>query len=90
MGDAVDEHIGKRLFDRRRLLNLTQERVASAMGVTFQQIYKYECGASRVSAARLWSLASALDVGVSYFFEGLERRDGGQTRPPGQAAAHSL
>jgi len=50
---------------------LTQQQLAVAVGVRFQQIQKYECGASKISAARLWSLARALQVQPDYFFEGL-------------------
>ena len=71
MSDAIDFHLGKRMRRRRRLLGLTQQQLANACGVRFQQIQKYECGANRVSAARLWRIASALDVPVGYFFEGL-------------------
>ena len=71
MSDEIDFHLGKRMRRRRRLLGLTQQQLANACGVRFQQIQKYECGANRVSAARLWRIASALDVPVGYFFEGL-------------------
>jgi transcriptional regulator with XRE-family HTH domain len=71
MGDKVDEHLGRRLLHRRRALGLTQEQVAISIGVRFQQIQKYECGASRMSPARLVALAHCLDVEVSYFFDGL-------------------
>jgi transcriptional regulator with XRE-family HTH domain len=71
MSDEIDIHLGKRMRRRRRLLGLTQQQLADACGVRFQQIQKYECGANRVSAARLWRIAGALDVPVGYFFEGL-------------------
>jgi len=81
MAADIDLHLGKRLRRRRRLLGLTQQQVAVRIGVRFQQIQKYECGANRVSAARLWELAEALESPVSYFYEGLtealERREGG-------------
>jgi transcriptional regulator with XRE-family HTH domain len=83
MGDDVDFHIGKRVRRRRRLLGLTQQQLALACGVRFQQIQKYECGANRVSAGRIWRLAQALDVPVSYFFDGLE---GISMAPPTVAA----
>jgi transcriptional regulator with XRE-family HTH domain len=70
MSDEIDEHLGKRLRRRRRLLGLTQQQLASACGVRFQQIQKYECAANRMSAARLWQLAQVLDVPVSYFYDG--------------------
>lgn len=72
MSDDIDLHIGKRVRRRRRLLGLTQEQLAGACGVRFQQIQKYECGANRISAARLWMLAQALEVPVGYFFDGLD------------------
>lgn len=88
MGNDIDLHLGKRLRRRRRLLGLTQQQLASAVGVRFQQIQKYECGANRISAARLWSLSEALEVPVGYFYDGLaayareeamnERNDGGE------------
>src|SRR5690606_29912592 len=60
----------------RRLLGLTQQQLAGSVGVRFQQIQKYECGANRVSAARLWQLAEALETPVSYFYEGLAGDEG--------------
>jgi len=71
MGDEIDEHLGSRLRRRRRLLGLTQQQLADACGVRFQQIQKYECAANRMSAARMWQLAQVLEVPVSYFYEGL-------------------
>ncbi|MFN3513052.1 MAG: helix-turn-helix domain-containing protein [Phenylobacterium sp.] len=71
MGNDIDVHLGKRLRRRRRLLGLTQQQLAGACGVRFQQIQKYECGANRISAARLWQLSEALDVPVGYFYDGL-------------------
>ena len=71
MGDSIDVHLGKRLRRRRRLLGLTQQQLAGACGVRFQQIQKYECGANRISAARLWQLSEALEVPVGYFYDGL-------------------
>ncbi len=71
MGNDIDLHLGKRLRRRRRLLGLTQQQLADAVGVRFQQIQKYECGANRISAARLWRLSEALEVPVGYFYDGL-------------------
>ena len=71
MSDEIDEHLGRRLRRRRRLLGLTQQQLASACGVRFQQIQKYECAANRMSAARVWQLAQILEVPISYFYEGL-------------------
>ncbi|OYW24662.1 MAG: transcriptional regulator [Caulobacter sp. 12-67-6] len=78
MGNDIDVHLGKRLRRRRRLLGLTQQQLAGTVGVRFQQIQKYECGANRISAARLWQLSEALEVPVGYFYDGLSdqvRRD---------------
>ncbi|HXQ14956.1 MAG TPA: helix-turn-helix transcriptional regulator [Caulobacteraceae bacterium] len=70
MADPIDQHIGERLADRRRALGLTLQQVAIKAGVSFQQIHKYETASSRMTPARLWSLANALGVDVSYFFDG--------------------
>lgn len=61
--------VGSRIRRRRRLLEFTQERLGKKIGVRFQQIHKYECGTNAVSAERLYQLAIALDVPVSFFFE---------------------
>jgi len=71
MQDLIDIHLGRRLRRRRRILGLTQQQLAGACGVRFQQIQKYECAANRMSAARLWQLSEVLEVPVSYFYEGL-------------------
>jgi transcriptional regulator with XRE-family HTH domain len=71
MATDIDLHLGKRLRRRRRLLGLTQQQLAVAVGIRFQQIQKYECGANRISAARLWQLAEALETPVGYFYDGL-------------------
>ena len=75
MTDSTDLHVGKRLRRRRRLLGMTQQDLASQVGVRFQQIQKYECGANRVTASRLYELSKALNVSVQYFFDGLEGDD---------------
>lgn len=75
MTNDIDLHVGKRLRRRRRLLGLTQQQLAESVGIRFQQIQKYECGANRVSASRLFELAESLDVPVQYFYEGLSQRD---------------
>ena len=71
MASDIDLHLGRRLRRRRRLLGLTQQQLAVQVGIRFQQIQKYECGANRISAARLWQLAEALETPVSYFYDGL-------------------
>ncbi len=72
MKHPVDLHVGQRLRHRRWLVGMTQQQLASAVGIKFQQIQKYESGANRISASRLFDLANALDVPVSFFFDGLE------------------
>ena len=71
MDRDIDLHFGKRLRQRRRSSGLTQKELADSIGVRFQQVQKYECGANKLSAARLWRCAQALDVPTTYFFEGL-------------------
>lgn len=71
MAADIDLHLGRRLRRRRRLLGLTQQQLAVQVGIRFQQIQKYECGANRISAARLWRLAEALETSVAYFYDGL-------------------
>ena len=71
MASEIDLHLGKRLRRRRRLLGLTQQQLASQVGIRFQQIQKYECGANRIAAARLWELSEALETPVNYFYDGL-------------------
>ncbi|CUJ86981.1 helix-turn-helix transcriptional regulator [Shimia thalassica] len=72
MTHPVDVHVGKRIRQRRWLTGMTQQQLAQQVGIKFQQIQKYETGANRVSASRLWDIADALDVPVSFFFEGIE------------------
>ncbi len=72
MTHPVDVHVGKRIRHRRWLVGMTQQQLAERVGIKFQQIQKYETGANRVSASRLWDIADALEVSVSFFFDGLE------------------
>lgn len=67
--NSMDEHVGARLRLRRGLIGLSQEKLAEAIGLTFQQIQKYERGTNRISAGRLHDLSRILDVPVSYFFD---------------------
>lgn len=71
MADETDLHVGKRLRRRRRLLGMTQQDLAGMVGVRFQQIQKYECGANRITSSRLYELSKALNVSVQYFFDGM-------------------
>ncbi|MBB97108.1 MAG: transcriptional regulator [Rhodobacteraceae bacterium] len=72
MTHPVDVHVGKRVRHRRWLIGMTQQQLAERVGIKFQQIQKYETGANRISASRLWDISDALDVPVSFFFEGLQ------------------
>ena len=70
--EPVDLHVGARLRLRRRAIGCSQEDLAEATGVTFQQIQKYERGTNRISASRLYQIAVRLGVTISFFFEGLD------------------
>ncbi len=72
MAHPIDLHVGNRVRQRRRLLGMTQQKLADAVRIRFQQIQKYESGANRISASRLWTLSKALQVPVAYFFEGVD------------------
>lgn len=69
--NPVDLHVGARIRMRRKVLGISQEKLAEELGLTFQQVQKYERGANRVSASKLYEIARALSAPVSYFFEGL-------------------
>ena len=69
--NPVDLHVGLRIRLRRKELGVSQEKLADSIGLTFQQIQKYERAANRVSASKLWEMARALDTSIAYFFEGL-------------------
>jgi transcriptional regulator with XRE-family HTH domain len=75
--DSVNLHIGRRLRRRRRLLGLTQCALGALLHMPFQSVQKYECAENRISAARLFSLAKALQVPVQYFYEGLGSAEAG-------------
>lgn len=65
----VDIHVGKRLRSRRTLLGMSQEEIGDAVGITFQQVQKYERGLNRIGSSRLYQFSCLLGVGVAYFFE---------------------
>lgn len=75
MTDPVDKHVGARIKLRRSLIGATQEYLAEHLNLTFQQIQKYENGANRVSASKLYRIANILGVPVSFFFEGLDQAE---------------
>jgi transcriptional regulator with XRE-family HTH domain len=79
--NPIDAHVGSRVRLRRMLIGMSQEKLGEQMGLTFQQIQKYEKGVNRVGASRLYQLARILDVPVQFFFEGA---------PAGEAVAHGF
>ncbi len=72
LAKRVDKHVGKCIRERRALVGLTQQVVAEALEISYQQIQKYETGANRISAGRLYEIAGRLEVDVAYFFEGMD------------------
>lgn len=68
--DPIDVHVGGRIRLRRTLLGMSQEKLSEALGITFQQVQKYESGSNRVGASRLFNISRALGVPVSFFYEG--------------------
>jgi transcriptional regulator with XRE-family HTH domain len=73
--NLTDRHVGSRVRMRRLMLHLSQERLADALGVTFQQVQKYEKGRNRISASRLQQMSDILQVPVPFFFEGAPGSD---------------
>lgn len=77
--NPTDKHVGSRVRMRRMMLNMSQEKLGEALGLTFQQVQKYEKGTNRIGASRLQQISSILQVPVSFFFEGAPNADvGGQ------------
>ncbi len=70
--NPIDVHVGSRIRLRRTLLGLSQEKLASLLGLTFQQVQKYERGMNRVGASRLWDISKVLDVPVEFFYEDMD------------------
>jgi transcriptional regulator with XRE-family HTH domain len=81
--DGVDPYVGSRVRMRRLMLGLSQQKLADAIGLTFQQVQKYEKGTNRMGASRLQQIANVLKVPVTYFFEGApgQSKAGGRTLP---------
>lgn len=79
--NPIDVHVGSRIRLRRNMIGISQEKLGEHLGITFQQIQKYEKGTNRVGASRLQAIASILEVPVAYFFEGAP----GETPPGGFA-----
>lgn len=73
MPNPVDVHVGARVRMRRMLIGMSQEKLGESLGLTFQQVQKYEKGSNRIGASRLYQIGSVLGVPIEFFFEGLER-----------------
>ena len=74
--DPVDVHVGTRVRTLRMIRNMTQTKLANQIGISFQQTQKYETGANRISASKLYTIAQVLGVEPGYFFEGLDTPEG--------------
>jgi transcriptional regulator with XRE-family HTH domain len=86
-GNPTDKHVGSRVRMRRMMLRMSQEKLGEGLGVTFQQVQKYEKGTNRIGASRLQNMAHILQVPVAFFFEDAP---GGPGRPTATAATFSL
>jgi transcriptional regulator with XRE-family HTH domain len=74
--NPIDKHVGSRVRMRRMMLNMSQEKLGDALGLTFQQVQKYEKGTNRIGASRLQQISSILQVPVAFFFEGAPNLQG--------------
>lgn len=91
IANAVDRRLGQRVRTRRLEIGMSQEKLADLLGVTFQQVQKYEKGINRIAASRLFDIAAALDMTVASFFEGLApARGGGVAEEPGESFVHDV
>jgi transcriptional regulator with XRE-family HTH domain len=89
--NPIDTYVGNRLRMRRMMLGLSQTKLADTLGLTFQQVQKYEKGTNRLSASKLLQCANFLKVPVTFFFEGAPGAQGkGTTRPPADYVSHFL
>jgi len=77
--NPIDKHVGSRVRMRRMMLSMSQEKLGDALGLTFQQVQKYEKGSNRIGASRLQQISLILQVPVSFFFEGAPPPPGGET-----------
>jgi len=92
----VDRHVGRRVWEKRLELGYNQSDLARAIGLTFQQIQKYEKGINRISSSKLWDIARFFQVDIGYFFQGLDDphaahgSSAGTSEPDGPVTRHSL
>lgn len=77
--NPIDVHVGNRIRLRRTLLGLSQEKLAALLGLTFQQVQKYERGMNRVGASRLWDIGKVLEVPIGFFYEDMDRKVANQS-----------
>ena len=87
--NPIDKHVGSRVRMRRMMLSMSQEKLGDALGLTFQQVQKYEKGTNRIGASRLQQIAHILQVPVSFFFEGAPTSAGVQGPTGGMSEAPS-
>jgi len=78
--NAIDRKVGQRVRSRRLEVGMSQERLAELLGVTFQQVQKYEKGVNRIAVSRLWDISVALELPVNRFFEGVSMRGVAENR----------
>ena len=83
--NPIDKHVGSRVRMRRMMLSMSQEKLGDALGLTFQQVQKYEKGTNRIGASRLQQISLILQVPVSFFFEGAPAPPGGRLQGMGEA-----
>src|ERR1700741_1403859 len=94
--NPIDKHVGSRVRMRRMMLSMSQEKLGDALGLTFQQVQKYEKGTNRIGASRLQQISHILQVPVSFFFEGapaahtFSKSDGMGGPPPPASVPHFL
>ena len=86
----VDRHVGRRVCDKRIALGYNQSDLGRALGLTFQQIQKYEKGANRISASKLWDIARFFKVDIAYFFEGLTTPTPGMAEGEAEPFVHDF
>lgn len=86
----VDRHVGRKVCEKRLSLGYNQTVLGRALGLTFQQVQKYERGINRISSSKLWEIARFFDVDVNYFFMGLEQGEAASPRPLDQQPAPKL
>ncbi len=74
MANQIDVHIGKRLREARLAKGMSQEALCKALGISFQQVQKYEWGKDRIGGSRLWDISNVLETSIGFFFEGLDEK----------------